>query len=194
VSSPSTPVSSSGGSCPRFTARLVADIGRIPVETVPCRALAEDASALANATGRTVYDAMYVALTVPLNTRAITADDRLQAALKMIPAVAVTSNSFRRSSVICQRAMSQRPRSERRRFGDPSLVRLSEFSSSRRLLGYRMSPVLLDPLGECLPVWRRRQQCADCRRIGRPSRTTLASPTPPFRRWARPISLTSIST
>jgi hypothetical protein len=35
-----------------------------------------------------VYDSMYVALAVRLNTRAITADDRLEAALKKIPAVA----------------------------------------------------------------------------------------------------------
>jgi hypothetical protein len=50
--------------------------------------LAEDAHALATATGRTVYDSMYVALAVRLNTRSITADDRLEAALKRIPAVA----------------------------------------------------------------------------------------------------------
>jgi predicted nucleic acid-binding protein len=68
--------------------QLVADIGRISVETVSCRALAEDAHALANATGRTVYDSMYVALAVRLNTRSVTADDRLEAALKKIPAVA----------------------------------------------------------------------------------------------------------
>jgi predicted nucleic acid-binding protein len=68
--------------------QLVADIGRIAVEAVSCRALAEDAHALANATGRTVYDSMYVALAVRLKTRAITADDRLEAALKRIPAVA----------------------------------------------------------------------------------------------------------
>ena len=68
--------------------RLVADIGRIAVEVVPCRALAEDAHALANATGRTVYDSMYIALAVRLGTRAITADDRLDAALKRIPGVA----------------------------------------------------------------------------------------------------------
>lgn len=68
--------------------QLVADIGRIAVETVSCRALAEDAHALANMTGRTVYDAMYVALAVRLNTRSITADDRLEAALKSVPAVA----------------------------------------------------------------------------------------------------------
>ena len=42
------------------------------------------AHALANATGRTSYDSMYVALAVRLNTRLITADDRLGAALKGI--------------------------------------------------------------------------------------------------------------
>ena len=68
--------------------QLVADIGQIAVETVSCRALAEDAHALASATGRTVYDSMYVALAVRLNTRAITADERLESALKRIPAVA----------------------------------------------------------------------------------------------------------
>ena len=68
--------------------QLVADIGQIAVETVSCRALAEDAHALANATGRTAYDSMYIALAVRLDTRLITADDRLEAALKGIPAVA----------------------------------------------------------------------------------------------------------
>jgi predicted nucleic acid-binding protein len=68
--------------------QLVADIGQIAVETVSCRALAEDAHALASATGRTVYDSMYIALAVRLNTRAITADGRLESALKRLPAVA----------------------------------------------------------------------------------------------------------
>ena len=68
--------------------RLVADITRIAVETVSCRALAEDAHALANATGRTVYDAMYVALAVRFDTRLLTADDRLETALRNVPAVA----------------------------------------------------------------------------------------------------------
>jgi predicted nucleic acid-binding protein len=68
--------------------QLVGDIGRIAVQTVSCRALAEDAHALANATGRTVSDSMYVALAVRLHTRAITADDRLEAALKRIAVVA----------------------------------------------------------------------------------------------------------
>jgi len=68
--------------------RLVADIGRIAVETVSCRALAEDAHALANATGRTVCDALYVTLAVRLNTRLITADGGLEAALSNLPALA----------------------------------------------------------------------------------------------------------
>lgn len=67
--------------------QLVADIGRIAVETVSCRALAEDAHALANATGRTVYDSMYLALAVRLNTRSITADERLEVALRNVPAI-----------------------------------------------------------------------------------------------------------
>ena len=67
--------------------RLVADIGRSAVETVSCRALAGDAHALANATGQTVYDALYVALAVRLNTRLITADDRLAGALGNVPAL-----------------------------------------------------------------------------------------------------------
>ena len=67
---------------------LVAVIGRAAVETVTCRTLAEDAYVLAHATGRTVYDAMYVVLAVRLNTRLITADDRLEAALRHVPAVA----------------------------------------------------------------------------------------------------------
>lgn len=68
--------------------RLVADIGRVAVETVSCRALAEDAHALANASGQTVYDALYVALAVRLNSRLITADERLKAALGNVPALA----------------------------------------------------------------------------------------------------------
>jgi predicted nucleic acid-binding protein len=67
---------------------LVRDIGRIPVETVSCRTLADDAHSLANATGQTVYDALYVALAVRLDTRLVTADGRLEAALSKVPALA----------------------------------------------------------------------------------------------------------
>ncbi|MBI4220732.1 MAG: type II toxin-antitoxin system VapC family toxin [Chloroflexi bacterium] len=68
--------------------RLVADIDRIAVETVSCRALAEDAYALADAIGRTVYDSMYVTLAVRLDTRLLTADDRLEFALRQAPGLA----------------------------------------------------------------------------------------------------------
>lgn len=67
---------------------LVADMGVIAVETVSWGALAEDAHALAVATGQTVYDCMYVALAARLNTRSITADDRLEAALRRFPTAA----------------------------------------------------------------------------------------------------------
>lgn len=68
--------------------RLVADIGRVAVETVACRALAEDAHAIAQAIGQPVYDALYVALAVRLDTRMITADDRLDARLRAVPLLA----------------------------------------------------------------------------------------------------------
>ena len=68
--------------------QLVHDIGGIAVEAVPCRLLAEDAHALANATGRTVYDSMYLALAIRLKTRMITADERLEAAVAQFPLAA----------------------------------------------------------------------------------------------------------
>jgi hypothetical protein len=40
----------------------VRDLGTIAVETIACRALANDAYILANTTRRSVYDAMYLAL------------------------------------------------------------------------------------------------------------------------------------
>ena len=68
--------------------RLVADVGRAAVETVPSRALVADAYALAVVTGHTVYDAMYLALAVRLDTRMITADERLAGALASMPPLA----------------------------------------------------------------------------------------------------------
>ena len=68
--------------------RLVTDLGRVAVETVSCRALAADAHALATRIGRTVYDAMYLTLAVQLETRMITADERLARALAEIPLIA----------------------------------------------------------------------------------------------------------
>lgn len=68
--------------------RLTADLERIAVETVPCRELATDAHALASITSRSVYDSMYVALAIRLETRLITADGRLVNALAAFPKVA----------------------------------------------------------------------------------------------------------
>jgi len=68
--------------------RLVTDLGAIAVETISCRALATDAHAMAMATGRSVYDAMYLALAVRLDTRMITADERLASGLAAMPLAA----------------------------------------------------------------------------------------------------------
>ena len=68
--------------------RMVADVGRVAVETVPCRALAAEAYALAIASGRTVYDAMYLALALRLDTRMITADECLASAVAAMPLLA----------------------------------------------------------------------------------------------------------
>jgi predicted nucleic acid-binding protein len=57
--------------------RLAADISRVAVETVSTRALMTDAHALAVTTGLTVYDAMYLALAIRLETELITADAKL---------------------------------------------------------------------------------------------------------------------
>ena len=65
--------------------QLVDDIGRVAVEMIPCRMLAVDAHELANSTGRTVYDLMYLALAIRLKTIMLTADERLEAALTAFP-------------------------------------------------------------------------------------------------------------
>ena len=59
--------------------QLVVDLADVAVETVSCRALAKDAYVLATAMGRSVYDALYLALAVRLDTRLITADERFVA-------------------------------------------------------------------------------------------------------------------
>lgn len=73
---------------PEEAHRLVADLSRVAVDTVATRGLVADANALANATGRSVYDSTYVALAVRLETQLITADDRLEKALAAHPMVA----------------------------------------------------------------------------------------------------------
>ena len=44
---------------------------------------------LANATGRTVYDSLYLALAIRLKTRMLTADERLVAAVTALPMTTV---------------------------------------------------------------------------------------------------------
>jgi predicted nucleic acid-binding protein len=56
---------------------LAADFLTVAVETIPFRSLFEDAYGVATATGLTVYDATYVALALRLETKLITADERL---------------------------------------------------------------------------------------------------------------------
>lgn len=72
---------------PEAARQLVADIGRIAVDTIPSRALVEDAHALAISTRCTVYDALYVALAARLDSSLVTADRRLVAALTAFPMV-----------------------------------------------------------------------------------------------------------
>ena len=67
---------------------LVSDIEKIAVVTTPCRALANDAHAIALVTSRSVYDSMYVALALRLDTRLITADERFFHALQSFPELA----------------------------------------------------------------------------------------------------------
>jgi predicted nucleic acid-binding protein len=64
---------------------LVRDIEKIAVDTTPCRALANDAHAIALITSRSVYDSMYVALALRRDTRVITADERFFHALQAFP-------------------------------------------------------------------------------------------------------------
>jgi predicted nucleic acid-binding protein len=74
---------------PRDGSRLVDDIGKCAIVSVPCRGLSPDAQAIAAATGRTVYDAMYLALAVRLKTKLITADEPLWRAVSGVAILAV---------------------------------------------------------------------------------------------------------
>jgi len=68
--------------------RLVTDLHSIPIATVPCRELARETCMLAMATGRSAYDAMYLALAIMLDTRLITDDQRLANAIRARPLLA----------------------------------------------------------------------------------------------------------
>ena len=59
----------------------IAEMRRREFSTIPSRALLDDAFKIANAFGRSVYDAMYVALAVARSAEFVTADERLANAL-----------------------------------------------------------------------------------------------------------------
>jgi predicted nucleic acid-binding protein len=64
---------------------LLADLLRLPLEATPSAELTESALQIALATGRTVYDCLYVALAVWLGGVLYTADKRLVNALADSP-------------------------------------------------------------------------------------------------------------
>ena len=53
------------------------DVTGVAIQTVSCRELAGEAFNIAAVYGRSIYDAMYVALAMQRKTRLVTADDRL---------------------------------------------------------------------------------------------------------------------
>jgi len=72
----------------RDASQLVSEISNVAIAAVPCRDLAPDAYALAHSTGQTVYDSMYLALALRLDTFVVTADERFVRAAAAIPALA----------------------------------------------------------------------------------------------------------
>ncbi len=67
----------------------------IVIETIPCNDLAAAAYEIAVTFGRSVYDAMYLALAMQRNTRLVTADRRLFNALATAPEIALYFQSLR---------------------------------------------------------------------------------------------------
>jgi predicted nucleic acid-binding protein len=61
--------------------RMLADAAAFPVETIESAPLLADALRIATATGRTVYDSLYVALAAREGAVMVTADERLVNAL-----------------------------------------------------------------------------------------------------------------
>ena len=67
--------------------RIAVDLVEVSVDSVPARALLRDAYPLAVATGQTLYDSLYLALAVRLNTSLVTADERLWKGIENSPAL-----------------------------------------------------------------------------------------------------------
>jgi predicted nucleic acid-binding protein len=66
-------------------AQFIADLIRLPLDTVPTQTLLAPALELAIATDRTVYDCMYLALAVDRKCRFVTADEHFVNALSSTP-------------------------------------------------------------------------------------------------------------
>lgn len=80
---------------PEGGVKLIAEIHAVAIEAVPCGDLATAAYRIAVTHGRSVYDAMYVALAMQRNTCLITADDRLFNALAKVSEIAPHIQSLR---------------------------------------------------------------------------------------------------
>ena len=70
-----------GRIAPADAKRAIASLTRGIIPTVPSMPLLQDAFSLAHATGRTVYDATYLALAIETGREVLTADERLVNAL-----------------------------------------------------------------------------------------------------------------
>jgi predicted nucleic acid-binding protein len=68
--------------------QLIADLAEVTVETLATRGLVSDACAIAMASRQTVYDSLYLALAVRLDTQLVTADRRLENGARTNPALA----------------------------------------------------------------------------------------------------------
>ena len=68
--------------------RLIADLAKVAVEALAARGLISDACAIAMASGQTVYDSLYLALAVRLDTQLVTADRRLENGARANPVLA----------------------------------------------------------------------------------------------------------
>jgi len=66
-------------------AQFVADVVRLPLDTVASHGLLAPALELALATDRTLYDCLYLALAIDRQSRLVTADERFVNALSATP-------------------------------------------------------------------------------------------------------------
>jgi predicted nucleic acid-binding protein len=65
--------------------RMINAIVQSAVEEISSRELATEALEIAAATGRSAYDSLYLAMALRLDTRLITADERLDHAISVFP-------------------------------------------------------------------------------------------------------------